>query len=415
MILYLDMVSGISGDMALGALVDLGVSTEWLTGQLSNVLTGFELRTEIVFPSHLRAVSLHVDVTDQTSHRHYRDIKAMIEVADLPETVRRNSLRAFEKIAAAESRIHGKEMDEVHFHEIGGIDSLVDIIGTFLAVDHLGVTRVVSSPVPLGSGTIACAHGRIPVPVPATLAILKDIPVTGSDAKTEIVTPTGAAIVATLAETYGPLPGMEIRATGYGAGKRETGSSVPNVLRMVLGVHLDSPAAQPTAGSPHILTDRVMVLTTNLDDMTPELLGHAMDRLMAKGALDVAFSPLTMKKNRPGIKLELICREADAEAMAREVLTETTAIGLRCQPCDRMILRREACTLESRKDTGLGRIRIKAVTGPDGVDRLVPEYEACRRKAEELGLPLKEVYHRVAAAVNPLDRDQVRLYKTDEG
>ncbi len=235
MILYLDMVSGISGDMALGSLVDLGVPLEWLTRKLSPILNGFELRSEVVFRSHLRAVNLFVDVTDNTAHRHYKDIRKMIEQADLPQAVKQNALTAFEKIAAAEAVIHGKDIDHVHFHEIGGIDSLVDIIGTFLGVDYLGITRVEASKIPLGSGTIDCAHGKIPVPVPATLAILKGLPVTQSDAKTEIVTPTGAAIVATLAENFGSMPEMEIAGIGYGAGKRDTGSAAPNLLRMILG------------------------------------------------------------------------------------------------------------------------------------------------------------------------------------
>ena len=416
MILYLDIVSGIAGDMALGALVDLGVPTKWLTQTLSKVLSGFELRTEIVFPNHLRAVNLHVDVIDDAAHRHYSDIKRIIQEADLPESVRQNSLTAFGKIAEAESRIHGKDIETVHFHEIGGIDSLVDIIGTFLAVDYLGVTRVVSSQVPLGSGTIECAHGRIPVPVPATLAILKDIPVTGSDAKTEIVTPTGAAIVATLAREFGPMPAMDIQGAGYGAGKRDTGSCAPNVLRMVLG-------REPVQSSDtaHIHRDRVMVLTTNVDDMSPELMGHAMGVLMEKGALDVAVAPVTMKKSRPGMRLEVICRQEDAEGLATVVLTETSAIGLRCQPCDRMILRRERLTIDLPAKTGIGRIEVKAVTGPDGKQRRVPEYEACRKKAMELKLPLKAVYDRLGSAMNasdgapPLDRDQGRLYKTKKG
>ncbi len=416
MILYLDIVSGIAGDMALGALVDLGVPVQLLSKMLSKVLNGFELRTEIVFPSHLRAVNLHVDVTDNTAHRHYTDIKKMIEAADLPEAVRQNSLAAFRKIAEAESKIHGKDIETVHFHEIGGIDSLVDIIGTFLAVDYLGVTKVVASPVPLGSGTIECAHGRIPVPVPATLAVLKDIPVTGSDAKTEIVTPTGAAIVATLAEGFGPMPAMQIQGTGYGAGKRETGASTPNVLRMVLGREPETAVV-----SSHILRDRVMVLTSNVDDMSPELLGHAMEILMEKGALDASFAPVTMKKSRPGVRLEVICREEDSERLAAVVLTETSAIGLRCQPCDRMILPRESLVVDTPPETGLGQVQVKAVTGPNGKKRFLPEYEACRKKAEELGLPLKEVYDRLGAALNllaggnPLDTDQSRLYKTENG
>ncbi len=399
MILYLDMVSGISGDMALGALVDLGVPTDWLQDKLAPVLDGFELRTQIVFPSQLRAVSLHVDVTDQTTHRHYTDIRAMIKGADLPENVKENALTAFKKIAQAEAQIHGKEMDHVHFHEIGGIDSIVDIIGTFLGIDFLDITRVSASKIPLGSGIIECAHGRIPVPVPATLAILKGLPVTQSDAKTEIVTPTGAAILATLAEKFGsdfgPVPEMEISKIGYGAGKRDTGASTPNILRMVLGKSVDKPGPDT-----HIPRDRVMVLHTNIDDMNPEILGFVMDRLLINGALDVSFGPVFMKKNRPGTRVEVICREDDLEKLVEIVLTQTTAIGVRYHACDRMILKREVIEIE----TLYGRTLVKKIIDPRGRERLIPEYEDCRQKALDLGLPLQEVYEIIVAQMT-LDRE----------
>ncbi|HCY85427.1 MAG TPA: nickel pincer cofactor biosynthesis protein LarC [Desulfobacteraceae bacterium] len=406
MILYLDLVSGIAGDMALGALVDLGVPLDWLEKKLSRILTGFSLRTQIVFPQHLRAVNLHVDVTDDTAHRHYTDIRGMINTADLPEPVRRNALTAFRKIAEAEAHIHGKDIDHVHFHEIGGIDSLVDIIGTFLALDYLGVTRVTASKIPLGSGVIDCAHGKIPVPVPATLAILKGLPVTQSDAKTEIVTPTGAAIVATLAEDFGPMPEMEISGIGYGAGKRDTGALAPNIIRMVLG----KPAAEEQS---YIRRDRVMEIRTNVDDTPPEILGFTMDRLMDAGALDVTFTPVVMKKNRPATRIEVICREKDLDPLAHIILTETTAIGLRYSPCDRMILQREATVLDLGR--GMGKIEVKQVTGPNGRKRLAPEYDACRKKAEELKVPLWDIYERVISLGNALDSGQARLYKTNEG
>ncbi|MEH0020739.1 MAG: nickel pincer cofactor biosynthesis protein LarC [Desulfobacter sp.] len=410
MILYLDLVSGIAGDMALGALVDLGVPLEWLEKKLSKILNGFKLRSEIVFPSHLRAVNLHVDVTDDTAHRHYTDIRKMILEADLPGTVRENALAAFERIAMAEARIHGKDIDHVHFHEIGGIDSLVDIIGTFLAVDYLGVTRVESSEIPLGSGVIECAHGKIPVPVPATLAILKGLPVIRSDAKTEIVTPTGAVIVATLAQGFGPMPDMEITGTGYGAGKRDTGASTPNLVRMVLGE-----LPETAEGERYIERDRVMAVRTNVDDMNPEILGGVMDKLMDAGALDVTFAPVYMKKNRPGTQIEVICRPGDLDALARLILTQTTAIGLRYHACDRMILKREPVTLDAGQSLGGGAIRAKKITDPDGRTRIVPEYDDCLEKAEALDIPVRAVYDRVLALGNPLDTEQARLYKTDKG
>ena len=395
MILYLDMMAGIAGDMFLGALVDLGVPVDWLKGKLSAVLDGFDLRTEIVFRSHLRAVNLHVDVTDHATHRHYTTIRQMIESADLPETVRTNALTAFKHIAQAEARIHGKDIETVHFHEIGGIDSLVDIIGSFLALDYLGVDQVAATPVPLGSGTIQCAHGTIPVPVPATVAILKGLEVTGSDAKTEIVTPTGASIVATLAPQFGAMPDMQIEKVGYGAGKRDIGASVPNLLRLVLG----TPAAVKKPGE-NILSDQVHVIYTNVDDMSPESLGFVMDRLMDKGALDVSFTPAFMKKNRPATRIEVICHKDQLQTLSTILLSETTTIGVRYHICDRMILRREPVVVE----TSLGRVNAKKITTPDGRTRTMPEYDDCKRKAQEHKLPFYQAYERILAESNSLDR-----------
>jgi hypothetical protein len=404
MILYLDLFSGISGDMTLGALIDLGVPLEWLEQKLKPVLSGFSFRSEIVFRHYLRAVNLFVAVEDTTAARTYMDIRDLIGRADLPEPVKKNSLAAFERIARAESTIHGKQIETVHFHEIGGIDSLVDIIGSFLGVDYLGINTIVSSKVPLGTGFVDCAHGRIPVPVPATLAILAGIPVTGSDATTEIVTPTGAAIVATLAHSFGPMPEMQIARIGYGAGKRETHSRLPNLLRMVLG------EAQPSEGKDYesdilfkngspLQHEKVFVVKTNVDDMNPEILGFVMERLFENKALDVTFTPIHMKKNRPGTKLEVICHGRDLERLSRLILTQTTAIGLRYHECDRVVLERAVVT----RETLWGKVLVKKVRDPDRV-RYVPEYEACKKIALEQDLPLRDVYSRVMAEVNPLDR-----------
>ncbi len=399
MILYLDMMAGIAGDMFLGALVDLGVPVEWLKRKLSAVLDGFDLRTEIVFRHHLRAVNLYVDVTDHVTHRHYTHIRQMIESADLPDQVRANALTAFKHIAQAEAHIHGKDIETVHFHEIGGIDSLVDIIGSFLALDYLGVDQVAATPVPLGSGTIKCAHGTIPVPVPATVAILKGLQVRGSDAKTEIVTPTGAAIVATLAPQFGGMPDMQIEKVGYGAGKRDIGASVPNLLRLVLG----TPSVVKNSAD-NILSDQVHVLYTNVDDMSPESLGFVMDRLMDKGALDVSFTPAFMKKNRPATRIEVICRPAQLQVLAEVLLSETTTIGVRYHLCDRMILKREPVEVE----TSLGRVSAKKITSPKGRARIMPEYDECKRIALEQELPFYQVYEQILAESNPLDRQTGR-------
>lgn len=399
MILHLDLISGISGDMCLGALVDLGVDPEWLEAELTPLCKGFSIQTALVFRNALRAVDLTVTVNDHETSRNYSDIRALIESADLPPAVRKNSLAAFKKIAQAEAAIHGRDIETVHFHEIGGIDSLVDILGTFLAVDHLGITRVTASEVPLGSGFVDCAHGRIPVPVPATLAILKNIPVTGSDATTEIVTPTGAAILAVLATRFGPMPAMQVEKIGYGAGKRDTGSRMPNLLRLVLG----RPVSGPDSGRSAIRSESIAVLTTQVDDMNPEILGFVMDHLLEKGALDVTFAPVHMKKNRPGTRVEVLCRPKDRDAMIQEILTQTTAIGVRYQTCDRARLHREPCVM----DTVFGKVAAKKIRDPDGSERRVPEYEALAGIARDQGISLKTVYEQVLG--NLLDREPGRL------
>ncbi len=392
MILFLDLVSGISGDMTLGTLVDLGVDVKWLQGQLTPLFKGFTLRTEVVFPQHLRAVNLHVDVEDDKSHRHYTDIKAIIEGSELSDYVKSKSLEAFERIARAEAHIHGKNIESVHFHEVGAIDSMVDIIGTFICIEKLGITRVAATPVPLGSGFVECAHGKIPVPVPATLAVLKGIPVTSSDAKTEIVTPTGAALVATLAESFGPMPGMAVSKIGYGSGKRDTGGSAPNLLRGVLGTPVKGDVFEDGQ-----TRDRIYEIKTHVDDMSPEVLGFVMERLLDAGALDVTFTPIQMKKNRPGTCLTVLCKMGDLDRMAGLILGQTSAIGLRYTIWDRIILDR---SLETR-ETCFGLLDVKKIVGPEGKVRIVPEYDACKAVALKENLPLMDVFSRVEKELNP--------------
>ena len=390
MILFLDLVSGISGDMTLGAFVDLGVDEKWLEGQLKPMFKGFSLRSEIVFPQHLRAVNLFVDINDDKSHRHFTDIKKIIEESHLSEFVKTKSLAAFERIARAEGSIHGKDLESVHFHEVGAIDSMVDIIGTFICVEKLGITRVAATTVPLGSGFVECAHGKIPVPVPATLAVLKGIPVRHSDAKTEIVTPTGAAILAVLVDEFGAMPDMEIEKIGYGSGKRDTGSASPNLLRMVLG------KASSDGGRRGVLEDEILEIKTHVDDMSPEILGFVMDLLMEEGALDVAFSPIQMKKNRPGTCLIVLCRPKDLEKMSRIILGQTSAIGFRYSPWKRFLLNRSQESLE----TALGTVEVKTITGIDGKARRIPEYESCKALALASGRPLKDVFSTIMAQIN---------------
>ena len=362
------------------------------------------MKTQIVFKHHLRATDIVVDeIEDTRVSRHYTDIKALINNSSLPEKVKENSLSAFKKIAEAESVIHGKDMDTIHFHEIGGVDSIVDIVGSFLCVAYLDIETVYASKVPLGSGFVSCAHGEIPVPVPATLAILKGVPIRPSDAKTEIVTPTGAAIVTTLAAGFGSMPEMMVQQVGYGSGKRDTGSVHPNLLRIVLGTGTNDQIDPATA----IRKETIYVVKTNVDDMSPEVLGFLMETLFENKALDVSYVPVQMKKNRPGTQIEVICQKKDLDAVICIILEQTSSIGVRYHECERSFLSRQTAVAE----TVFGRLEVKKIINPDHSIRFVPEYEVARKVAREKKLPIKDVYNRILRDANPLDP----IHLTGEG
>ena len=391
MIAYIDMFSGISGDMMLGALADLGVPLDRLSADLSGLLSGFKLKSRQVSRHHLRATDIMVETDeDKGISRNYRDIKALIQNSKFPENVKKNSLTAFEKIALAESGIHGHDIESIHFHEIGGIDSIVDIVGSFLALEYLNIREVYASEVPLGSGFVECSHGTLPVPVPATLAILKNAAVRASDAKTEIVTPSGAAIITTLSKSFGHMPDMKIVKTGYGAGKRQTGSALPNLLRIILGEKREK---SKISG---IQKEIVYVIKSQIDDMSPEIAGWLMENLMENQALDVVFTPVQMKKNRPGLKIEVICKREYLDSLVKLIFAESTTIGLRVEQCERYYLNRESLEIQ----TSLGPILAKQITKPNGQKSLIPEYEAAKELAKKKELPLHLVYNRLLSEIN---------------
>jgi len=395
-IAYFDMFSGISGDMTLGALIDSGVPLDWLNKKLDHILNGFQLKTHVVYKHHLKAIDLFVEVFDEgRASRNYHEIKVLIENSSLPEKVKMNSLSAFQKIALAESHIHGKDIETIHFHEIGGIDSIVDIIGSFLCVEYLGIEKVYASSIPLGSGFVTCAHGKIPVPVPATMAILKDVPVRPSDATTEIVTPTGAAIIATLATSFGEMPEMIIKQVGYGSGKRDTGSGLPNLLRIILG----EPRVHEKKNKTGVHKEVIHVVKTNVDDTIPEVLGFLMETLFENKALDVCYIPVQMKKNRPGIQLEVICRKQELDNIVQIILAQTTSIGVRHYECERSFLLREKAFVE----TFFGKLQVKKIINPDNSIRFVPEYDIAKKLAKEKKIPLKDVYTRILSDANSLE------------
>ncbi|MDM8536504.1 nickel pincer cofactor biosynthesis protein LarC [Desulfobacterales bacterium HSG17] len=404
MIAYFDIFSGISGDMTLGAFIDLGVPVSWIEKKLSNVLTGFKLTADIVEKNHIKATDIVVEIigNDELS-RNYKDIKALIEKSSLPEKVKKQSLTAFEKIAQAESTIHNKDIETIHFHEIGGVDSIVDIIGSFLCIEYLGIQKVYASVIPLGSGTVNCSHGNIPVPVPATMDILKNIPVKSSDATTEIVTPTGAAIITTLATSFGPMPAMKIGKTGYGSGKRDTGSILPNLLRIVLGDPLKAPLKNPAKPEKKlqnsIQKENIYVVKTNIDDMNPEISGFLMELLFDNNALDVCYIPVQMKKQRPGLQIEILCKKEKLDNIINIVLTETTSTGVRYHECERSFLLREKAFIQTR----FGKTEVKKIINPDNSVRFVPEYDVAKKIAKQNKIVLKDVYNHILTDANPVE------------
>lgn len=384
-IAYLDCFSGISGDMMLGALLDLGLDEDRLREGLSALpLSGY--RVEVSRESRQGMAGTRVQViVDEASqpHRHYRDIRSLIDQSPLPDAIRELAGDIFQRVARAEATVHGVPEERVHFHEVGAVDSIVDIVGAALGLHALGIRRCYVSSLPLGGGFVRCAHGVLPVPAPATLEILKGMRVRDLAVEAELVTPTGAAIAAALAGPGHPAPPpMRVLGTGYGAGKRDLPH--PNLLRVVL--------AEGAAGYEE---DDVQVIETQMDDLQPEVYGHLMERLLQSGALDVYLVPVQMKKGRPGVLVRVIADPADTLRISELLFRETTTLGVRLSRSRRVKLQRRAGTVS----TVFGPVQVKIVEGPclEGPE-VRPEYEACRRVAEANRVPLRAVYEEVYRA-----------------
>ncbi|MRR55863.1 MAG: nickel pincer cofactor biosynthesis protein LarC [Deltaproteobacteria bacterium] len=378
-ILYFDCYAGISGDMTVGALLDLGVPLSFLKEELAHLPippADYALSAEETFRRSIRATKFGVQVIKDQPHRHYSDIAGMIEGSALTDEVKLKAGRIFRRLAEAEAKVHGVELSRVHFHEVGALDSIIDIVGTALCLQYLGIEELYASALPLGSGYVETAHGRLPVPAPATAELLRGLPVHAELGAGERVTPTGAAILAALCSGFGAPPPFTVTEVGSGAGDRDF-PDTPNILRIMLG--------EKTASLPG---DEIRVMESHIDDMNPEILGFLMERLLAAGALDVAFSPLQMKKNRPGLRITILSSPALQDTLARMLLTETSAIGVRHYPATRMKLHR---ALEER-DTSLGRVQVKVIRDDANLVRIAPEFEECRRIAEAKGMPLQDVY-----------------------
>ena len=430
--LYLDIFSGISGDMFIGALLDVGVDFVQFEHELKKLgLDGYHLHTSRQQRSQIAGTKFDVHVEecgddcghehgheehdhdhghshgeaghhhhDEQGHDHgheqhhertFADIEHLIRSSSLSAWVKEKSINIFRRVAVAEGKIHGKPPELVHFHEVGAVDSIVDIVGACIALELLGQPRVLAASVVEGTGWVKCAHGRFPVPTPATLEILgaRGVAVAQCEEPHELVTPTGAALLAELVESFGPMRNLSATKIGYGLGMREN-KTRPNVLRAILGETTDGGAAHDWE------TDTVAVLQTNLDDINAEILGSFVERALSAGALDVFHTPIQMKKNRPGVLLSVLCVEADADRFCELILRETSAFGVRRHVAERRKLRREFVTVK----TPFGEVQVKLGKLDGTVVQSAPEHDSCKRAAEAAKVPLKTVYE-AAARLSP--------------
>ena len=387
-IAYFDCSAGISGDMCLGALVDSGLPLKEMQNGLKALpVKGYRLETRKVKRAGIAATKVDVKIrqsaiSGQQSAKKWKDIKKIIKYSSLPDGIKRKGLSIFKRLFEAEGRVHGEEYTRTHLHELGAVDCIVDIFGTLIGLNILGVERVYSSALNLGRGSVMTEHGRLPVPAPATAEILKGVPVYSSDVSFELTTPTGAAIVRELAQNYGTIPIMKIQQTGYGAGQKNI-PGLPNTLRIFLG---EETLLKNTEPHP-----RVSIIETNIDDMNPQCYEYVMERLFSLGALDVYLTQVIMKKGRPGVLLTVLCGEDRKEDIINLLFKETTTIGVRFYEVARRVLEREI----RKVNTEYGTIRVKVSKGPDGTPKFSPEYEDCKRIAKKYKIPLIEVMKRV--------------------
>jgi uncharacterized protein (TIGR00299 family) protein len=383
-LLYLDCVGGMAGDMLLAALLDAGADVDAVRSGLVGLgVEGLVLETERVARHGIAATRVRVTGAEAQPHRDWASIRAQIDAAGLPERPRARAQEAFRRLADAEGRIHDVDPERVRFHEVGAVDAIGEVCGVALALESLGIDRVACSPLPAGRGLVEAAHGRLPLPAPATLALLEGAPVYGVPLEAELVTPTGAALVAALAEEYGPLPSLTLERTGYGAGSRDM-PELPNVVRAIVGT------AAPSAAR------TVSLIEANLDDLVPELAPDAAAACFAAGALDVWTTPAQMKRGRPGFVISALARPADEDAVATAMLRETSTLGVRIARLDRIELERASRTVAVAGEP----VRVKVGVLDGRVVNLAPEHADCERAARITGDPVKTVWARALAAAH---------------
>ena len=413
-IAYFDCFSGISGDMTLGALVDAGVPPEILTDGLATLKLDAEFRlhfaksvkhgitgTRAVVEIHPAHTSSHEEAGHPRTHthdhghshhhhehgpsRHLSDIFKLLDDSDLDTDIRETAKRVFDRLAEAEAKVHNTTKAKVHLHEVSGIDSIVDIVGSVIGLAHLAVDAVYASPLSLGRGFVRCAHGLMPVPVPGTMELLKGVPIQQTDIPKELVTPTGAALITTLSQEFGVMPQMRLDRVGYGAGTRDL-EQRPNLLRLCLGEKTSEIGTQTQYH--HTETDSVDIIETNVDDMSPEITGYVTSQLFEHGALDVFLAPVYMKKGRPATQITVLCPTMHRDRLIELLLTETTTFGVRLSSADRIKLRRDFIQVE----TQWGAIQAKRGYLNGTLLKTIPEYEDCKRLAEQNNVPLRQVY-----------------------
>ncbi|MCB2184543.1 MAG: nickel pincer cofactor biosynthesis protein LarC [Desulfobulbaceae bacterium] len=382
-IAYTDTFSGISGDMFLGALLDAGLPRNILLKELAKLpLTGYSFQSEQTKEKSIHATRISIQVENDQPHRSWKSIQFLLNESDLLPLVKEKAMLIFGELAKAEAKVHGCDPADVHFHEVGAIDSIIDIVGAAIGLHYFQIDRLISSPLPLSRGWVACDHGQLPLPAPAVCELTEGMPVYGVELEQELVTPTGAAILKALAHSFGPFPTMTVERSGYGAGSRQLQNNQPNLLRLVIGASFSAEEVQ-----------EVEIIECHLDDFSPELFPYLSEQLFARGALDVALTPIQMKKGRPAFLLCVIADPAESWELKKCILSESTAIGLRFHREHRWTLSRKSGWLQTR----WGKVAVKKVTTPAG-ESLYPEYEDCRRLALEHGIPLKRVYNEVSRA-----------------
>ena len=378
-ILYFDCPTGISGDMCLASLIDLGVSVEKLKKELKKLnLSGYEIKVTRENRGAVNGVRFKVRSSETHPHRTFKDIKNLIERSGLKKNVKELSVRIFTNLAKAEGKIHGISPLKVMFHEVGAIDSIVDIVGASIALNELDIDEVRASAIPTGSGFVDTMHGRLPVPAPATIEVLKGVPIVPSLIEMELTTPTGAVILKTVSKGFGKMPAMTVKNIGYGLGGKDF-RETPNALRAVIG---EADASKESS---------VIVIETNIDDMTPQTIGYLLERLIKQGALDAFITPVQMKKGRPGFLLTVLAGEKEKDKLTEIIFRESTAIGVRHYRAARTCLERKI----ARVKTPLGLVRVKVSTLGDEIINIQPEYEDCKKIAEKKKLPLREVMDEV--------------------